>query len=50
MDNETNTIIISGPNAGGKTVALKTMGLISIMIQSGLMVPINEGSKTVIFE
>ena len=43
-------IIITGPNTGGKTVAIKTMGLLSVMIQSGLMVPVSEGSKTVIFE
>ena len=50
MNKEQSIIIITGPNTGGKTVALKTMGLLSIMIQSGLMVPVNEGSKTVIFE
>lgn len=43
-------IIITGPNTGGKTVALKTMGLLSIMIQSGLLVPVDEDSKTIIFE
>ncbi len=43
-------IIITGPNTGGKTVALKTMGLLSIMVQSGLLIPVMEGSKTVIFE
>ena len=43
-------IIITGPNTGGKTVALKTMGLLSIMVQSGMLIPVNEGSKTVIFE
>lgn len=43
-------IIITGPNTGGKTVALKTMGLLSIMVQSGMMIPVSEDSKTVIFE
>ena len=43
-------IVITGPNTGGKTVALKTMGLLSIMVQSGILIPVNEGSKTVIFE
>ena len=43
-------IIITGPNTGGKTVALKTMGLLSIMVQSGLLIPVMDGSKTVIFE
>ncbi len=43
-------IIITGPNTGGKTVALKTMGLLSIMVQSGMMIPVDEESKTIIFE
>lgn len=43
-------IIITGPNTGGKTVALKTMGLLSIMLQSGLLIPVAEGSSTVLFE
>lgn len=43
-------IIITGPNTGGKTVALKTMGLLSLMIQSGILIPVDENSKTVIFE
>ncbi len=45
-----NHIIITGPNTGGKTVALKTLGLISIMVQSGLLAPVDEGSKTIIFK
>ncbi len=43
-------IIVTGPNTGGKTVLIKTMGLLSLMTQSGLMIPVTEGSKTVIFE
>ncbi|MCF7925310.1 MAG: endonuclease MutS2 [Candidatus Izimaplasma sp.] len=44
-----DTIIITGPNTGGKTVALKTMGLLSIMVQSGLLIPVEPESKTIIF-
>ncbi|AIO19100.1 Endonuclease MutS2 [Candidatus Izimaplasma bacterium HR1] len=43
-------IIITGPNTGGKTVALKTMGLLSLMVQSGMLIPVDEESKTIIFE
>jgi len=50
FNKEEKVIIITGPNTGGKTVALKTMGILSIMVQSGLLIPVMEGSKTVIFE
>ncbi len=43
------TMIITGPNTGGKTVVLKTLGLLSLMVQSGILIPVKEGSKTVIF-
>ncbi len=43
-------LLISGPNAGGKSVCLKTVGLIQYMLQCGLTVPVAEGSETGIFE
>lgn len=42
-------LLISGPNAGGKSVTLKTIGLIQLMIQSGIPVPVQEGSSFRIF-
>ncbi len=43
-------LVISGPNAGGKTVALKTMGLVALMMRAGLPVPADEGSACGFFE
>jgi DNA mismatch repair protein MutS2 len=43
-------IVVSGPNAGGKTVALKTMGLSALMVRAGLPVPCDEGSVVGLFD
>lgn len=44
------TTLLAGPNTGGKTVSLKTVGLISIMFQSGLFIPCDFGCVMPIFE
>jgi len=44
------TIVITGPNTGGKTVCLKMLGLLSIMVQTGMFIPVDAGSKTVVFD
>lgn len=42
-------IVISGPNAGGKSITLKTVGLLQVMLQSGLLVPVHENSRMTIY-
>ncbi|MBW7841467.1 MAG: endonuclease MutS2 [Ignavibacterium sp.] len=48
--NDINVVVITGPNAGGKTVVLKTIGLLNLMLQAGIHVPVNSESNFHIFD
>jgi DNA mismatch repair protein MutS2 len=50
LDEKNRILVISGPNAGGKTVTMKTVGLLQMMVQSGLLVPVNPSSQFGIFK
>lgn len=50
LTKKNHLLLISGPNAGGKSVCLKTVGLLQYMLQCGLLIPVSEKSKTGIFE
>jgi DNA mismatch repair protein MutS2 len=50
MATDSRIIVISGPNAGGKSITLKTVGLLQLMMQTGLLIPVHERSKMCFFE
>ena len=50
LNPESSIIVISGPNAGGKTISLKTVGLLQLMLQSGILIPVHERSETFLFD
>ncbi|HWD89184.1 MAG TPA: endonuclease MutS2 [Mucilaginibacter sp.] len=50
IDEETRIIVVSGPNAGGKSVCMKTVGLLQLMAQAGLLIPADEVSTVGIFK
>ncbi|MFN5879800.1 MAG: endonuclease MutS2 [Flavobacteriales bacterium] len=50
MDKFSRMLVISGPNAGGKSITLKTIGLLQLMLQSGLLVPVDSNSKMCFFQ
>lgn len=49
MGNDKHVVVITGPNTGGKTVILKTVGLLTLMTMCGLLIPVSDGSKISIF-
>lgn len=50
LHSQNRIIVISGPNAGGKSITLKTIGLLQLMLQSGILIPVHERSETFLFD
>jgi DNA mismatch repair protein MutS2 len=50
MNENLRIVLVSGPNAGGKSVCMKTVGLLQLMLQSGLLIPVHESSEMGIFD
>src|SRR5690606_1334043 len=50
LKEDSRIIVISGPNAGGKSITLKTVGLLQVMLQSGMLIPVHERSKACLFD
>ncbi|MDG2386731.1 MAG: DNA mismatch repair protein MutS, partial [Flavobacteriaceae bacterium] len=49
LDSNNRIVVISGPNAGGKSITLKTVGLLQLMLQTGMLIPVHERSKAALF-
>ena len=50
LKQDSRIIVISGPNAGGKSITLKTVGLLQVMLQTGMLIPVHERSKVCLFD
>ena len=50
LEKDSRIIVISGPNAGGKSITLKTVGLLQVMLQSGMLIPVHERSYVCLFD
>ncbi|MDX1773683.1 endonuclease MutS2 [Oceanihabitans sediminis] len=50
LKQDSRIIVISGPNAGGKSITLKTVGLLQVMLQSGMLIPVHERSSVCLFD
>jgi DNA mismatch repair protein MutS2 len=50
INDDLRVVLVSGPNAGGKSVCMKTVGLLQLMVQSGLLIPVHESSEVGIFD
>ena len=50
LHSQSRIVVISGPNAGGKSITLKTVGLLQLMLQSGILIPVHEKSRVCCFD
>jgi len=50
LNNNKRIIVVSGPNAGGKSITLKTIGLLQLMLQSGVLIPVHHSTQMCVFE